>query len=234
MAKKNKIILVVEDEPAVSQMIGFLLSQAKYDYKIAIDAHQARTLLAQESISLILMDWMLPGRTSGVELVKELKGNSTTRDIPIIMLTAKSEENDKIQGFNSGAEDYVTKPFSAKELILRIRALLKRVAPHETDELVSSGTLTLDPDTQLVSLENKTVELGPTEFRMLHFLVTHPRKTFSRNQLLDAIWGINSYPDERTVDVCIRRLRHALKQHSNNKLIVTVRGAGYRFIPGNN
>lgn len=223
--------MVVEDEPAVSQMIGFLLSQAKYAYKIANDADEARALLAKESISLILMDWMLPGHTSGVDLVEELKANTATRDIPIIMLTARSEENDKIIGFNSGAEDYVTKPFSPKELILRIRALLKRVAPHDTDDIVNSGKLSINPTTQQVQLQNETIELGPTEFRMLHFLVTHPRKTFSRGQLLDAIWGINSYPDERTVDACIRRVRRALKQQSDNKFIETVRGTGYRYMP---
>lgn len=227
----KKIILVVEDEPAVSQMIGFLLKNAQFNYKIADNAAKARRLLAEEHVTLILMDWMLPGPTSGVDLVSELKSNITTRDIPIIMLTAKGDENDKVKGFNSGAEDYVTKPFSAKELILRIRALLKRVAPHESDEIIETSNIRLDPSKRQITLNKQAVSLSPTEFKLLHFFMTHPDKAFSRSQLLDSIWGINNYPEERTVDVSIRRLRSALKQHSDADYILTVRGTGYQFKP---
>lgn len=227
----KKIILLVEDDPAICQMIEFLLSNAKFSHKSARDAKEARKILAEEQVALILMDWMLPGATSGIDLVQELKGNPITQDIPVIMLTAKGEEIDKIKGFNAGAEDYVTKPFSAKELILRIQALLKRVAPHETQQKVSAGQLSLDPSTHDVLIEGNAVTLSPTEFRMLHYFMTHPEKVISRNQLLDAVWGINSYPEERTVDVHIRRLRRALKQHTARKYIVTVRGTGYQFRP---
>ncbi len=225
------MILVVEDDRAVSQMIGFLLTQAKFAHKTARNAAEARELLASKKIALILMDWMLPGDCSGIDLTRELKKSSVTRHIPVIMLTARDEENDKIKGFNSGAEDFVTKPFSAKELIARIHALLKRVALHESEEFVSAGPILLNPIEHLVAVDGESVILSPTEFRLLHFFMTHPKKVFSREQLLDRVWGINAYREERTVDVHIKRLRSALKPHNVAYFIQTVRGSGYRFRP---
>ncbi len=227
----KKIILIVEDNPAVSQMIGFLLSNEKFTYKIAQDAKQARKLLETEQVALILMDWMLPGATNGIDLVVELKSNSVLCDIPIIMLTAKGEEGDKVKGFTYGVEDYVSKPFSAKELMLRIKALLKRAAPLEADQVVHQDGILLDPVRHIVTVDARPASLSPTEFRLLHYFMVHPDKVITRAKLLDAVWGIHSYPDERTVDVHIRRLRRALKQHTNKKYIRTVRGAGYCFRP---
>ncbi|EGV49871.1 phosphate regulon transcriptional regulator PhoB [endosymbiont of Riftia pachyptila] len=221
-------ILIVEDETAVREMIGFVLRQAGYETMEAEDAGQARTCLARQMPDLILMDWMLPG-TSGVELTQELKRDSLTAEIPVIVLTARGEEDDKVRGLESGAEDYVTKPFSPRELIARIKVILRRVAPHATEEAVEVAGLRLDPTSYRVSADSKEIELGPTEFRLLHFFMTHQNKVFSRSRLLDNVWGTNVFIEERTVDVHIRRLRKILEPHGLDRLVQTVRGAGYRF-----
>ncbi len=221
-------ILVVEDEPAVREMIRFVLAQADYEISEAGDAQQAREHLAKAPPDLVLMDWMLPG-TSGVELTRELKQDPLTRDIPVIMLTARGEEDDKIRGLECGAEDYVTKPFSPRELAARIKVILRRVAPHSTEEAVEAGGLRLDPSSYRVTMDQHPVELGPTEFKLLHFFMTHRDKVYSRSRLLDRVWGTNVFIEERTVDVHIRRLRKALEPFGVDDLVQTVRGAGYRF-----
>lgn len=221
-------ILVVEDESAVRDMIQFVLEQSGYDVIGAESVDRAREHLADAPPDLILMDWMLPG-TSGVEYTRELKQDPVTRDIPIIMLTARGEEDDKVRGLECGAEDYVTKPFSPKELAARIKVILRRVAPHATEEAVQAGDIRLDPVSYRVTMDDRPIELGPTEFKLLHFFMTHREKVYSRSRLLDKVWGTNVYIEERTVDVHIRRLRQALEPFEKDGLIQTVRGAGYRF-----
>jgi two-component system phosphate regulon response regulator PhoB len=221
-------ILIVEDEPSVLEMTCFMLKQSGYECLTAETAEAAREILKTGDPALILMDWMLPG-TSGVELTRELKESPVTRAIPIIMLTARGEEDDKVRGLESGADDYITKPFSPRELTARIKALLRRTLPHATDDIVKSGTLQLDPATHRVYCEDNQIDLGPTEFRLLHYFMTHPEKVYSRGKLLDNVWGTNVYVEERTVDVHIRRLRKALEPYGADEMIQTVRGAGYRF-----
>jgi two-component system phosphate regulon response regulator PhoB len=221
-------ILVVEDESAVREMIHFVLEQSGYDVICAESVEAAKTALADVPPDLILMDWMLPG-TSGVEYTRELKQDSITRDIPVIMLTARGEEDDKVRGLECGAEDYITKPFSPKELVARIKVILRRVAPHATEEAVQAGDMRLDPVSYRVTMSDQPIELGPTEFKLLHFFMTHREKVYSRSRLLDKVWGTNVYIEERTVDVHIRRLRQALEPFEMDGLIQTVRGAGYRF-----
>jgi two-component system phosphate regulon response regulator PhoB len=222
-------ILVVEDESAVRDMICFALKQADFDCDEAPDTETAVQRLADTPPNLILMDWMLPGK-SGVELTRELKQDNLTRDIPIIMLTARGEEDDKVRGLECGAEDYITKPFSPRELIARIKVILRRVSPHATEEVVKAGDLQLDPASRRVRAESDEIHLGPTEFRLLHFFMTHRDKVYSRSRLLDKVWGTNVYVEERTVDVHIRRLRKALEPHGMDSFVQTVRGAGYRFV----
>ncbi len=221
-------ILIVEDESAVREMIAFVLRQTGFEALEAEDAKRARSFLGREQLDLILMDWMLP-QTSGIELTRELKQDPVTRDIPVIMLTARGEEDDKVRGLECGAEDYVTKPFSPRELIARINVILRRVAPHATEQAVSAGGLHLDPSSHRVHVHGSEVELGPTEFRLLHFFMTHKDKVYSRTRLLDKVWGTNVFIEERTVDVHIRRLRKALEPHGAEGMVQTVRGAGYRF-----
>jgi two-component system phosphate regulon response regulator PhoB len=221
-------ILIIEDESAVREMIAFVLRQTGFQALEAEDAAKARSILSRDQMDLILMDWMLP-QTSGVELTRELKQDPVTRDIPVIMLTARGEEDDKVRGLECGAEDYVTKPFSPRELIARIKVILRRVAPHATEEAVSAGGLYLDPSSHRVSVGDQEVDLGPTEFRLLHFFMTHKDKVYSRTRLLDKVWGTNVFIEERTVDVHIRRLRKALEPHGVEGMVQTVRGAGYRF-----
>ena len=221
-------ILVVEDEPAVRDMIVFVLTQTEFQVEQAVDATEARTQVATNPPDIILMDWMLPG-TSGVDLTRELKQDRLTRDIPVVLLTAKGEEDDKIRGLECGAEDYITKPFSPRELVARIKVILRRISPHVSEETVIVGSLSLDPSTHRVSVDEDVVDLGPTEFRLLHFFLTHQEKVFSRSRLLDLVWGTNVFIEERTVDVHIRRLRKALEPYGVDGMIQTVRGAGYRF-----
>ncbi|MAK54508.1 MAG: phosphate regulon transcriptional regulatory protein PhoB [Pusillimonas sp.] len=224
----NTTILVVEDEPAIQELIAVNLSFAGHKVLRAFDAEQAQTLIRAELPDLILLDWMLPG-ASGITLAKQLRSDERTRQVPVIMLTAKGAENDKIEGLEAGADDYITKPFSPKELMARIKAVLRRRAPQLTDDIIQIGTLILDPTTHRVTGNSTALSIGPTEFRLLHFFMTHTERVFSRSQLLDQVWGDHVFVEERTVDVHIRRLRKALEPSGHENHIETVRGAGYRF-----
>lgn len=221
-------ILVVEDEPAIQELITLNLEQSGYSPLRANDAEQAIELVRDELPDLVLLDWMLPGM-SGIEFARRLRADRRTQDVPIIMLTARAEEHDKLSGLETGADDYITKPFSPRELNARIRALLRRRAPQTTDDIVEASGLKLDPVSHRVSGNGKPLTLGPTEFRLLHFMMTHPERVYSRAQLLDHVWGDHVFVEERTVDVHVRRLRKALEQTDHDRLIDTVRGAGYRF-----
>ncbi|MDA0846820.1 MAG: phosphate regulon transcriptional regulator PhoB [Proteobacteria bacterium] len=221
-------ILVVEDEPAIAELVAVNLSFAGYKVLRAADTIQAETLIRAEQPDLILLDWMLPG-SSGVQFAKKLRADDRTRDIPIIMLTARSEEGDKVEGLESGADDYMIKPFSPKELMARIKAVMRRRAPQLTEETVDICGLSLDPSTHRVSGGEQGLDLGPTEFRLLHFFMTHPERVHSRSQLLDQVWGDHVYVEERTVDVHIRRLRQSLSASGHDRHVETVRGSGYRF-----
>ncbi|MGA9033426.1 MAG: phosphate regulon transcriptional regulator PhoB [Sulfuricaulis sp.] len=221
-------ILIVEDESAIRQMVCLALSQSSYDCIEAADTTEAQAKILADMPDLILLDWMLPG-LSGVEYSRRLRREKLTRDIPIIMLTARTEEHDKVAGLDSGADDYITKPFSTRELLSRIKALLRRTAPHAAQSQVEIGGLMLDPVTHRVSARGQYLELGPTEFRLLQFFMTHPERVHSRERLLDSVWGSNVYVEERTVDVHIRRLRKILTATGHDRLVQTVRGAGYRF-----
>ncbi|GAA5174981.1 phosphate regulon transcriptional regulator PhoB [Niveibacterium umoris] len=221
-------ILLVEDEPAIQELIAANLTRAGHTVVRAADAETAQRIVRDALPDLVLLDWMLPG-ISGIELAKRLRAEERTRAIPIIMLTARSDEADKVSGLEIGADDYITKPFSPRELVARIKALLRRRAPQVTDDAVELGGLRLDPATHRVSAGATPLSLGPTEFRLLHFLMTHPERVHSRAQLLDQVWGDHVFVEERTVDVHIRRLRCALEPTSHDALIQTVRGAGYRF-----
>ena len=207
-------ILVVEDDSAVREMLRFVLQQNHFEVVEAVDAESAQIYLMEGRPSLVLLDWMLPGM-SGVDFAKKLKRDRLTRDIPVIIITAKGAEEDKVRGLESGADDYITKPFSTRELIARIRAVIRRVLPHIDQDRVEINGLMLDPTTHRVSINKVPLELGPTEFRLLHFFMTHQNRVYSRSQLLDWVWGTNSFLEERTVDVYIRRLRTALapKEH---------------------
>ena len=222
----NKI-LVVEDEAPIREMIVFHLSRAGYETLEAADCRTARELLADERPDLALVDWMLPDM-SGLELTRQLKRDKDNEDLAIIMLTARADEYDKIAGLEGGADDYVTKPFPPRELIARIQAVLRR-SGTDNDETVNSGVLLLDAAGHRVSANGNEIKLGPTEYRLLKFLMTHPDRVYSRSQLLDRVWGANVYVEERTVDVHVRRLRKALAEEAADDYIQTVRGAGYRF-----
>ena len=221
-------ILVVEDEPAIQELIAVNLEHAGHHVIRARDAEEALRVVRHALPDLLLIDWMLPGM-SGVSLARQLRQSERTRQVPMIMLTARAEESDKIMGLEAGADDYVTKPFSPKELVARIKAVLRRRAPQMTDEPVELGGLRLEPATRRVFGDRRPLELGPTEFRLLHFLMTHPERVHSRAQLLDQVWGDHVFIEERTVDVHIRRLRKSLEVSGHDRLIQTVRGSGYRF-----
>ncbi len=221
-------ILVVEDEPAIQELLTATLLRAGHQPVTAADAETALRVVRDALPDLVLLDWMLPGM-SGIELARRLRGDERTRAVPIIMLTARGEEHDKVSGLEVGADDYVTKPFSPRELIARIKAVLRRRAPEATDDPVEVGALRLDPATHRVSAGQLAVDLGPTEFRLLHYLMTHPERVHSRAQLLDQVWGDHVFVEERTVDVHIRRLRGALEASGCDRYIQTVRGSGYRF-----
>jgi len=225
---QNKLILVVEDEPAIREMVRFALHRAEYRVSEAGSAQEARLNIADERPDLILMDWMMPGVT-GVDLTRELKGMPQTRDIPIIMVTARAEEEDKVRGLNIGCDDYVTKPFSFPELMARIQSVLRRSLPGGEDERLKVNGLEVDVASQRVTAHGDAVKLGPTEYRLLHFFISHPDRVYTREQVLDRVWGQNVYVEERTVDVHIRRLRKALEPHGVAEMIQTVRGTGYRF-----
>lgn len=226
----ERSVLVVEDEDAIRGMIAFNLKRAGFRPIEATDSGSARRAIADRVPDLILLDWMLPD-VSGLELARALKREDATRDIPLIMLTARADEDDKVRGLDSGADDYVTKPFSARELVARIHAVLRRATPEGGEERVEAGTLSMNVASHRVTAGGADVVLGPTEFRLLRFLMARPERVFSRGQLLDRVWGGNVYVEERTVDVHIRRLRRALEPSGADRYVQTVRGAGYRFSP---
>jgi two-component system, OmpR family, phosphate regulon response regulator PhoB len=225
-------VLVVEDESAIAELIAINLRHAGHDVTVASTAEQAQHAIGGALPDLVLLDWMLPGE-SGLQLARRWRGDPRTRELPIIMLTARADEGDKIVGLDAGADDYLTKPFSTKELLARIRAVLRRKAPNTLDEAVEVAGLRLDPATRRVARrlggELRELKVGPTEFRLLHFLMTHPERVHSRAQLLDRVWGDHVFIEERTVDVHIKRLREALAPAEASGLIETVRGVGYRL-----
>lgn len=224
----SKQILIVEDERPIREMIAFGLRRHGFEVREAIDVASARASIADRRPDLVLIDWMLPDM-SGLELTRALKRDKETQDVPVIMLTARAEEHDKVAGLDGGADDYVTKPFSARELLARINAVLRRSAHGSTDEIIDADGLVLDAAGHRVTVGDRTVQLGPTEYRLLSFFMTHAERVYSRAQLLDRVWGGNVYVEERTVDVHIRRLRKALEAFSYDRFIQTVRGSGYRF-----
>jgi two-component system phosphate regulon response regulator PhoB len=221
-------VLVVEDETAIAELIAINLRHAGYEVTLAATADQAQAAVDAVLPDLALLDWMLPGQ-SGLALAKQWRGALRTRELPIIMLTARADEADKVSGLDAGADDYLTKPFSTSELLARIRAVLRRKAPEALDAAVEVGGLRLDPATRRVARGDDEVKLGPTEFRLLHFLMTHPERVHSRPQLLDRVWGDHVFIEERTVDVHVKRLREALSVVQCAHLVETVRGAGYRL-----
>jgi len=221
-------VLVVEDEPAIQELIAVNLEHAGHKVLRAGSVPEARLLIRDELPDVILLDLMLPG-TPGVPFAHELRADERTKGIPIIMLTARAHEQDKVNGLEAGADDYVTKPFSPRELLARIKAVLRRRAPQFTDDAVEAAGLRLDPGSHRVTGAGRQIELGPTEFRLLHFFMTHPERVYSRTRVLDEVWGDHVFVEDRTVDVHIRRLRMALEPTGHDGLIETVRGAGYRF-----
>ena len=224
---KGKVLLV-EDEAPIREMLRYTLMKEGYTLREAADVEQARPILAEYKPDLILLDWMLPGM-SGADYARRIRSDPDTRDIPIIMLTARGKEADKVRGLDIGADDYMTKPFSTKELLARIRAVMRRTQNQDCEGVVSVNGLTLDAETFRVSVDEQTVVISPTEFRLLHFFITHPERVYTRGQLLDQVWGQNVYVEERTVDVHIRRLRKTLEPYDYSQLIQTVRSIGYRF-----
>jgi two-component system phosphate regulon response regulator PhoB len=224
----NDKILIVDDEAAIREMISIALDLAGYTCLEAEDALQAHHLVVDERPALILLDWMLPGM-SGIELARRLKRDENTREIPIIMLTARGEEDNKIQGLDAGADDYITKPFSTRELASRIKAVLRRANVLHQENAIEAEGLKLDPVSHRVSADDKAVEMGPTEYRLLAFFMSHPERAYTRTQMLDQVWGGNVYVEDRTIDVHIRRLRKALEPFGYDRFIQTVRGTGYRF-----
>jgi two-component system phosphate regulon response regulator PhoB len=228
----QKHILIVEDEPAIRDMLAFALRKGDYAPLLAADAREAQERIAERVPDLILLDWMLPG-TSGLELARRWRREALTRDIPIIMLTARGEENDRVGGLEAGVDDYVVKPFSARELLARIRAVLRRSRDDDDDGSVQVGALRIDGAAHRVFADldgtSHPIQMGPTEYRLLHFFMTHAERVYSRSQLLDHVWGGSVYVEERTVDVHIRRLRKTLEPHHLDAMVQTVRGAGYRF-----
>jgi two-component system phosphate regulon response regulator PhoB len=223
---QDKTILIVDDETAIRDMLRIALEMAGYRCLEAADTQQAHSLIIDEKPNLILLDWMLPN-TSGVEFARRLKKEELTASIPIVMLTAKSEEDNKIQGLEVGADDYITKPFSPRELIARLKAILRRTESVTLSKTIEVEGLRMDPVGHVVTIDGQVLQMGPTEYRLLEFFLNHQDRVYSRGQLLDHVWGGNVYVEERTVDVHIRRLRKALNGH--DKFIQTVRGAGYRF-----
>lgn len=221
-------ILVVEDEPAIQELIAINLRHAGFLVVRASTAEEADSAIRAALPDLVLLDWMLPGQ-SGVALAKKLRADERTRELPIIMLTARVHEEDKVQGLEAGADDYVTKPFSPKELVARVRAVLRRRAPHLAGDAVEVGDLSLNPSTHRVQAGGLAIDLGPTEFRLLFFFMTHLERVYTRAQLLDEVWGDHVFIEERTVDVHIRRLRAALESSGHHERVETVRGTGYRF-----
>jgi two-component system phosphate regulon response regulator PhoB len=226
-------ILVVEDEIAIAELIALNLRHAGHEVSIAVDAEQAGAEVDAVLPDLVVLDWMLPGQ-SGLALARRWRADGRTQGLPLIMLTARGEESDKIAGLDAGADDYLTKPFSTQELMARIRAVLRRKAPEALDEPVTVGHLKVDPATRRVIAGEQELRLGPTEFKLLHFLVTHPERVHSRKQLLDRVWGDHVFIEERTVDVHVKRLRDALAPARCASMVETVRGVGYRLVKPSN
>jgi two-component system phosphate regulon response regulator PhoB len=224
-------VLVVEDEVPIRQMIAFNLMRAGYEVTEAGDCHDARASIADDRPDLVLVDWMLPD-SSGLELTRMLRRDEAYRDLPIIMLTARAEERDKVQGLDGGADDYMTKPFSGRELVSRIKAVLRRTSAAQ-EETLTCGKIEIRPESHRVFCSGEEIQLGPTEYRLLKHLMSHPDRVFSRAQLLDSVWGQNVYVEERTVDVHVQRLRKAVSKCGADGYIQTVRGAGYRFCADN-
>jgi two-component system phosphate regulon response regulator PhoB len=224
----HKRILIVDDEPAIRDMVAFALRKGEFDPVHAADAREAQAAISDRVPDLILLDWMLPGM-SGLDLARRWRKDELTREVPIIMLTARGEENDRVSGLDAGVDDYVVKPFSARELLARIRAVMRRTREDDEDGSVALGGLRIDGAAHRVFAGDDPVQIGPTEYRLLHFFMTHPERVYSRTQLLDHVWGGNVYVEERTVDVHIRRLRKTLEPHQLDGMVQTVRGAGYRF-----
>jgi len=224
----SRKILIVDDESAIRDMLRVALEMAEYQVMEASNAQDAHSQIVDDKPDLILLDWMMPG-TSGIELARRLKRDEVTADIPIIMLTAKGEEDNKIQGLEVGADDYITKPFSPRELVARLKAVLRRADPQINAAPITVNGLCLDPASHRVTINNQSVDMGPTEYRLLEFFLTHQERAYTRSQLLDHVWGGNVYVEERTVDVHIRRLRKALTIDGHEDLVQTVRGTGYRF-----
>ena len=227
----QKRILIVDDEPAIRDMVAFALRRGEYEPVPAGDARQAQESIAERVPDLILLDWMLPG-TSGLELARRWRRESLTREVPIIMLTARGEENDRVGGLEAGVDDYVVKPFSARELLARIRAVLRRTRAEDGEGNIQIGHLRIDGAAHRVFCGDAPITIGPTEYRLLHFFMTHPERVYSRSQLLDQVWGGSVYVEERTIDVHIRRLRKTLEPFGAQDMVQTVRGAGYRFSAG--
>jgi two-component system phosphate regulon response regulator PhoB len=223
----EKTVLIIDDEASIREMIAVALDMAGYDYLEAADALDGHAQIVDKKPDLVLLDWMLPG-TSGIELARRLKKDEATAEIPIILLTAKVEEDNKVQGLESGADDYITKPFSPRELVARLKAVLRRTTPVGVETPVDVNGLQLDPASHRVTTPTGALDIGPTEYRLLQFFMTHQERVYTRAQLLDQVWGGNVYVEERTVDVHIRRLRKALGTDYDH-LIQTVRGTGYRF-----
>jgi len=225
----NEQILIVEDEPAIREMVVMTLEMAGFDSLQAADVSEAHQQVVDHRPSLILLDWMLPGDKSGVDFCRILKNDELLSEIPVIMLTAKSEEDSKVHGLDAGADDYMTKPFSTRELISRIKAVLRRSSAMSSDKPIEIGQLSLDTKSQRVTAAGKIVDVGPTEYRLLAFFMSHPERAYTRTQLLDQVWGGNVYIEDRTIDVHIKRLRKLLRPYDCDTLIQTVRGTGYRF-----
>ncbi len=224
----NSLVLLVEDEAAIREMLQFSLERAGFELVLSNEVNAAKKCIQQQIPDIILLDWMLPG-ISGIEFAKLLRKTENTSQIPIIMITARTEEDDIILALDAGADDYITKPFSTKELVARIKSVLRRSKPDNSGETIKIQNLILDPVSQRVTIDNNSVNLGPLEYRLLHFFMTHSERVFSRSQLLDFIWGENVYIDERTVDVHIRRLRKVISVSGCDRFVQTVRGSGYRF-----
>lgn len=225
--KKDRI-LIVDDEAAIREMIAIALEMAGFECLEAEDALSAHHIIVDERPALVLLDWMLPAM-SGIELARRLKREENTREIPIIMLTARGDEDNKIQGLDAGADDYMTKPFSTRELISRIKAVLRRTSSLHDENMIEIEGLKLDPVSHRILANGESVEMGPTEFRLLAFFMTHTERAYTRSQVLDHVWGGNVYVEDRTIDVHIRRLRKALEPFGFDRFVQTVRGTGYRF-----
>ena len=225
---RRKTVLIVDDEAAIREMVSLALETAKFNVLEASDSQDGHAIIIDSQPDVVLLDWMMPG-TTGLELLRRLRRDPLTEKIPVILLTAKTSEDSKITGLDSGADDFISKPFSPKELVSRIRAVIRRSTVTEPSEPIKVGEMLFDPESHRVSICDEPVDIGPTEYRMLQFFLTHQERVYSRDQILDHVWGANVYLDERTVDVHIRRLRKAISVAGHEKYVQTVRGAGYRF-----